>query len=67
MPLTCEDDASEFHDRLTGQDWASSTRELAVAAVAALMLITPMPANAATVDYGVDGDTIRLSSACTCG
>ena len=34
---------------------------LTTAAVTALMLV-PAPANAATVDYVVDGDTIRLRS-----
>ena len=38
-------------------------RRLLVAAVSALLIImTPAPANAATVDYVVDGDTIRLRS-----
>ena len=36
-------------------------KRLAVAAVVALMMV-PMPAHAATVDYVVDGDTIRLQS-----
>ena len=36
-------------------------KRLVVAAVAALMMV-PAPANAATVDYVVDGDTIRLRS-----
>ncbi len=36
-------------------------KRLAVAVVTALMMV-PAPANAATVDYVVDGDTIRLRS-----
>lgn len=36
-------------------------KRLAAAAVVALMML-PAPANAATVDYVVDGDTIRLQS-----
>lgn len=37
-------------------------KRLAVAAVTALMVIIPTSANGATVDYVVDGDTIRLRS-----
>ena len=37
-------------------------KRLAVAALTAAFMMVPAPVNAATVDYVVDGDTIRLQS-----